>query len=81
MPADLADLERRVETLERAQRENAATLTWMSGTLGQVRAIVDDHTLRLQRMEDDGRRTQHELRGLREEMPGIVRDALREERS
>ncbi len=47
----LEDLERRVLSLERAQTENAATMKWMVGTLGQIQATVDDHTERLERIE------------------------------
>ncbi len=37
--------------LERAQNENTVTLKWLAGTLAQVKALADDHTERLQRIE------------------------------
>lgn len=73
MPADLAELERRIVVLERAQTENAATMKWIVGTLGQIQATVDDHTERLKRIEVD-------IAGLRRDIPGIIADALRHAR-
>lgn len=67
----LADLERRVATLEKAQSTNAETMKWIVGTLGQIQATVDGHTERLTRIEAD-------VKGIREDFPGIVREALRE---
>jgi lipopolysaccharide biosynthesis regulator YciM len=49
--ATLEELERRVIALEKAQSENTGTLRWVAGTLGQIQAVQDDHTQRLDRME------------------------------
>ena len=56
----------------------------MAGTLAQVKALADDHTERLQRIEASvsdqaGRldRIEDDVKGLRRDMPGIVTDALR----
>jgi uncharacterized coiled-coil protein SlyX len=65
MAATLEELEQRVAALEQAQNENAVTLEWMAGTLAQVKALADDHTERLDRIEDD-------VKALRRDMPGIV---------
>lgn len=63
------------------------TLKWMAGTLAQVKALADDHTERLQRIEASvsgqaGRldRIEHDVKGLRRDMPGILADALRDTR-
>ena len=60
MAATLEELEQRVAVLEKAQHalaqaqnENTVTLKWMAGTLAQVKALADDHTERLQRIEQD----------------------------
>ena len=44
MAATIEDLERRVIALEKAQSENAGTLRWVTGTLGQIQAVQDHHT-------------------------------------
>ncbi len=51
MVATLEELERRVIALEKAQNENTITLKWVAGTLAQVKSLGDDHTERLQRIE------------------------------
>lgn len=78
------ELERRVVALEKAQTTNAQTMKWMVGTMAEIKAIVDDHTERLGRIDSrldtiDGRldRIEFDIKGLREDLPGIVRDALR----
>ena len=58
----------------------AATLKWMAGTLAQVKALADDHTERLQRIDGRLDRIEHDVKGLRRDMPGIVADALRDTR-
>ena len=94
MAATLEELEQRVaavekaqHALEQAQNENTITLKWLAGTLAQVKALADDHTERLQRIEASvsdqaGRldRIEHDVKGLRRDMPGIVADALRDSR-
>ena len=73
MAATLEELERRVAAPELAQKDNILTLKWLAGTLAQVKALADDHTERLQRIE-------HDVKGLRADMPSIVADALRDTR-
>jgi len=80
MAATLEELERRVLALEkrqhelqRAQNESTVPLKRLAGTLAQVKALADDHTERLQRIE-------HDVKGLRADMPSIVADALRDTR-
>ena len=53
MAATLEELERRVIALEKTQNENTVTLKWQAGTLAQVKALADDHTERLQRIEQN----------------------------
>ncbi len=84
MATTLEELERRVIALEKAPTDNTPTLKWVAGTLAQVKALADDHTERLQRIEASvggqvGRpdRIEHDVTGLRRDMPRIVADALR----
>jgi hypothetical protein len=51
MTATVEDLERRVVALERATTTNVETLKWVAGTLGQMKATQDEHTVRLDRIE------------------------------
>jgi septal ring factor EnvC (AmiA/AmiB activator) len=45
------DLDRRVGALEHAQNDTTGTLRWAAATLGQMRAVQDDHTQCLERVE------------------------------
>jgi hypothetical protein len=47
MAVTVEDLDRRVTTLEHAQNETVETLRWAAATLGQMKAVQDDHTRRL----------------------------------
>jgi chromosome segregation ATPase len=67
----IEDLERRVSALEAAQKQTKESQEWMAATLGRIAAVQDDHTQRLQRLETD-------LKSLREDLPGIVGDAVRD---
>ena len=40
----MEEVERRLVALESAQTTHAATMKWMVGTLGQIQAVVDDHS-------------------------------------
>ena len=51
MSADLADLERRVTALERAQNDTTDTLRWVVAKLDRISAVQEEHTLRLERIE------------------------------
>ena len=88
MAITLEDLARRVADLEKAQVTNAQTMKWMVGTLGQIQAVVDDHTGRLDRIDGrldriDGRldrvegrldRIDSEVGGLRQEVRSLRHD-------
>jgi multidrug resistance efflux pump len=88
---DYTRLEKRVSALERASVNNTETLKWMAGTLGSMKAVQDDHTQRLDRLETDVsilksdvatlkadmREVKADLKGLRADLPGIVAEALR----
>ncbi len=75
---DMIDLERRVIALEKAQTENAHTLKWISGQLGQIAAVQDQHSERLDRIENAVWEVKADIAGLRRDMPGIVRDVMRD---
>ncbi len=83
----VAQLEKGQHALEQAQKDNTYTLKWLAGPLAQVKALADDHTERLRRIEASvsdqaGRldRIENNVKGLRRDMPGIVADALRQSR-
>ena len=83
--ADFQDLKRRVGRLEKASVENTETITWLAGTLGTMKAVQDDHTQRLDRIETrleehDSRfdRLDKTMHDLTEALPGIVMEAMRE---
>lgn len=85
MPITLDDLDRRVTALERTQNDTTETLRWVVAKLGRMTAVQDEHTLRLERLETkfdgldskvDGLET--EFRAFRSELPGLVRDVMRE---
>ena len=90
--ATVEDLERRVVALETAQHTKASTLRWIAGTLVQIQATVDDHTLRFDKIDaqldkGDARFDAVEasldcvelaIKGLPADMPGIVGEALRD---
>ncbi len=67
----LEDLDHRVSALEAAQNDTTQTLRWVVAKLGRISAVQEEHTLRLERIESD-------VKGLREELPAIVGDAVRE---
>ena len=77
--ATLEDLERRVNAAERANTTNVETLKRVAGTLGTVKAIVDDHpatlddhTKTLERIEASPERTQSEFSAWRLELPVMI---------
>jgi hypothetical protein len=97
--ADFAELSSRVARLERASVNNTETVGWLAGTLGGMKAVQDDHTQRLDRLEtgqeehtkrlvrleigqeDHTKRLERietDLRGLIQNLPSIVSDAMRE---
>jgi septal ring factor EnvC (AmiA/AmiB activator) len=51
MGATLEDLDRRVTVLETVQGETTQTLRWVVAKLGRIQAVQDEHTLRLERVE------------------------------
>ena len=51
MAVTVEDLDRRVTALEHAQNDTTGTLRWAAATLGQMRAVQDEHTQRLDRVE------------------------------
>ena len=87
----MEELERRVVALEKANVTNTATMKWLSGTLGEIQATVDDHTERLVRIEEvlltvkedltavekTVRFIQNDITSLRRDLPGIVTSAIR----
>lgn len=75
---DIAELERRVSALEAAQNDTTQTLRWVVTKLGKISAVQDEHTLRLERVESDVREVKADLKGLRNDLPSIVGEAMRE---
>ena len=80
----MEELERRVVALEKANVTNTATMKWLSGTLGQIQATVEDHTERLVRIEEgiaDIEKTvtfiKSDVAGLRRDLPDIITEAIR----
>jgi hypothetical protein len=51
MAVTVEDLDRRATVLERTQNETVETLRWAAATLGQMKAVQDEHTQRLGRMQ------------------------------
>jgi chromosome segregation ATPase len=52
MALTLEDLDQRVTALEQAQGDTTQTLRWVVAKLGRIQAVQDEHTLRLERVED-----------------------------
>jgi hypothetical protein len=82
--ADFAALAMRVAALEKASVDNTETITWVAGTLGQMKATLDHHTQRLYGIEADISDLRAEVRGLksdlasqRADLPSIVATSLR----
>jgi septal ring factor EnvC (AmiA/AmiB activator) len=51
MAATIEDLDRRATALEAAQSDTNQTLRWVVAKLGRIQAVQDEHTLRLERVE------------------------------
>jgi hypothetical protein len=51
MAVTVEDLDRRVTALERTQNDTTETLRWTAATLGQMRAVQDEHAQRLERIQ------------------------------
>jgi predicted nucleic acid-binding Zn-ribbon protein len=80
MALTLEDLDRRVSALERAQGETTESLRWVVAKLGRIQAVQDEHTLRLERLEEKVDGVERKLDGLIEALPGIVAEAVRSAR-
>lgn len=85
MATTIEDLDRRVTALEQAQNDTTQTVRWVVTKLGRISAVQDEHTLRLERIEAEVGEMKSELRevktglkSLREDLPSIVADALRD---
>jgi len=84
MTTTLEELSRRVTAPEAAQNDTVVTLKWTVSQLAQIKAMQDEHTLRLDQLQRDmtllraeGTQTRAELRSLRDELPTIVGDVVR----
>ena len=78
MTVTLEDLEKRVIALESAQKTNKGTLEWISGTLGKIAATQDNHTARLDKLDNDVQAVKDDIAGLRRDLPSIVAETMRE---
>lgn len=75
---DVEALERRVTALEAAQNDTTQTLRWVVAKLGQMSAVQEQHSLRLERIEADVGEVKVDVRGLRSDLPAMLADAVRE---
>ena len=75
---DIARLEKRVSALERHSVTNTETIGWLASTLGGMKATQDGNTQRLERIETDVGELKASLKGLRDDLPKIVGDVMRE---
>ena len=92
MPATLEELDRRLSALERTQNDTTESLRWVVAKLGRLAAVQDEHTLRFERLETKVDhletkvdhlgakvdRIEVDLRSLRDTLPGLMRDVMRE---
>jgi len=74
----MEDLERRVSALETAQRETAKTQTWMASTLGRIASVQDQHTVAITELQGDVREVKTDIKGLRDDLPSIIAETMRE---
>ena len=74
----MEDLERRVSALETAQRETAKTQTWMASTLGRIASVQDQHTVAIAELQADVREVKTDIKGLRDDLPSIIAETMRE---
>jgi hypothetical protein len=75
---DIVELERRVAALEATQNDTTQTLRWVVSKLGTMAAVQAEHTLRLDRIENDLSGLRGEFGGFKREFPKIVADTMRE---
>lgn len=73
----LEDLDRRVKALEKAQGDTTETLRWAVAKLGQISAVQDQHTLRLDRIEGKLDKIDATLEMLVDKLPEIIARALK----
>jgi hypothetical protein len=78
MPTTIEELEQRVSALETAQKETAKTQTWMASTLGRIASVQDQHTVAIAELQADVREVKADLKGLRNDLPAIIADTMRE---
>jgi len=90
--ADIIELERRVSALEAAQNDTTQTLRWVVAKLGQMSAVQEQHSLRLERIEGDVKvirsdtdqlksglhRLENDFNTFRRELPSMMAATMRE---
>jgi chromosome segregation ATPase len=69
--SDIQQLERRVEALEAAQNDTTQTLRWSVAKLGRIASVQDEHTLRLEKIENDVGSIRHEIGSMQHELGSI----------
>jgi phage shock protein A len=74
----IEELERRVTALEAAQNDTTQTLRWVVTKLGKMSAVQDEHTLRLERIDNRLDRMEADFKGLRADLPAMLAEAVRE---
>jgi seryl-tRNA synthetase len=89
---DITELERRVSALEAVHYDTNQTQRWVVAKLGEMSAVQEQHSLRLERVEGDVqelkadvrevkadvRELKADLKGLRADLPRIIGDVMRE---
>lgn len=73
----LEDLDRRNKALEKAQGDTTETLRWAVAKLGQISAVQDQHTLRLDRIEGKLDKIDATLEMLVDKLPEIIARAMK----
>lgn len=73
MPTTVEDLDRRATALERAQNDNTETLRWVVTKLARIQAAQDEHTLRLERVEDRLERVETKVDQLTQSVQALPR--------
>ena len=89
---EFAELSRRVSALELSDAQNSKSIEFIASTLGGMKAVQDNHTKRLDRLETDMRDVKADMRevkaelrevradikGLRADLPAMLAAAVKE---
>jgi chromosome segregation ATPase len=73
---DIAALERRVLALEAAQNDTTQTQRWVVAKLGQMSAVQEQHSLRLERIEADVGHLKADVGDIKTDVRGVKADMV-----